>query len=372
MNSGMPQQEFVIPTVVEKPVLLSVVIPCYNHGEFLNEAIASVESCGGSHWEIIVVNDGSTNPLTLEQLSVLKAQGYQVIDQENQGLSAARNCGIRAAKGCYILPLDADNCVKLPYLTRAIELLEQHPDVGVVYGNLERFGSESGLIQVPRFSVDLLLRGNAIDACAVFRRSIWSDIGGYDSKIPDQLGYEDWDFWLSIAERGWQFLHLEAVGFAYRCRPASMVSGCNIPEQRSRLFEYICAKHAKLYATHFPAVFAGKEAERLAAVIECERLQNDLLDVQEALTLERDRLQQLRDRQVSHLAELAELRQSQSFLKAELDRLLVHCAAQSEQIQAQQMQLQQMSTTLESTRITAQMSWWQRLKRRLKRGLMLN
>lgn len=315
-------------------VALSVVVPCYNHGEFLLEAIASLENEGTHNWELIIVNDGSTEPITLQVLASLKTQGYCVIDQANQGLSAARNTGIHQARGRYILPLDADNCVKLPYLTQAIAVLDQHPEVGVVYGNLELFGERSGLVQVPRFSVELLLVGNAIDACAVFRRSIWEAIGGYDTQIPGQLGYEDWDFWLGVIEQGWQFWHLEATGFAYRCRQVSMVSACNLPENRSRLFQYICAKHYALYAAHFPAVFGIKEAERLAALAECDRYQIALSEALMDLETERDRTRQLRDGQTGLLAELVLLRQQQQ--QAQATAAQTQAALQAALIEQQQ------------------------------------
>jgi len=80
------------------PVLLSVVIPCYNHGEYLLEAIASVEACLDPVYEIVIVNDGSTDPLTLNVMRHLTDQGYFVLNQENQGLATARNNGIEKAQ----------------------------------------------------------------------------------------------------------------------------------------------------------------------------------------------------------------------------------------------------------------------------------
>lgn len=351
-------------------VVLSVVIPCYNHGEFLLEAIASIESHSGRYWEIIIVNDGSTDPATLEVLEALKKQGYHIIDQVNQGLSAARNAGIHHSLGRYILPLDADNRVQLPYLTRAVDILDQHPDVGVVYGNLELFGERSGVVQVPRLSVDLLLVGNAIDACAVFRRSIWDDLGGYDSNIPGKLGYEDWDFWLGVLERGWKFWHLEEVGFSYRCRSNSMVSACNVPENRSRLFQYICAKHIKLYATHFPTVFGIKEAERLQALEQCDRAMSDLAIALDNLEMVRNLNQCLAERQVAQLAELTWLRQQNQDMQERLKQLEGQLVAQQEQLQIYQAMSASMSVKTDSEPLV-KVSWRSRIRRKLKTLLQL-
>jgi glycosyltransferase involved in cell wall biosynthesis len=86
-----------------KNIRLSIVIPCFNDGQFLKEAIASVEACPDQIYEIIIINDGSTDLLTRQVLNELRSNGYQVVDQSNQGAAAARNTGVRLAKGDYIL-----------------------------------------------------------------------------------------------------------------------------------------------------------------------------------------------------------------------------------------------------------------------------
>ncbi len=88
---------------------VSIIIPCFNHGKFLLEAIKSVEKCDKRLYELIIINDGSTDSFTANLIKSLLSQGYHVIEHENSGLSAARNTGIKAAHGRYILPLDADN-----------------------------------------------------------------------------------------------------------------------------------------------------------------------------------------------------------------------------------------------------------------------
>jgi cellulose synthase/poly-beta-1,6-N-acetylglucosamine synthase-like glycosyltransferase len=89
---------------------VSVVIPCFNHGDFLPEAAASVISLKRSDIELIVVDDGSTDEQTRREMHKLAAQGTKVLRQENKGLAAARNAGILASHGEYIRPLDADVC----------------------------------------------------------------------------------------------------------------------------------------------------------------------------------------------------------------------------------------------------------------------
>jgi GT2 family glycosyltransferase len=288
---------------------VSVVIPCYNQGEFILEAIASVEDSCELVPEIIVVNDGSTDARSLEIFDHLKQQGYHVIDSDNQGLSAARNLGIQQAQGHYILPLDADNRIAPHYLSRAAKILDQDPRIGVVYGNPEFFGEAQGTRDIPALSIRKLLLGNYIDACAVFRRRVWEDCQGFDPKIPEKLGYEDWDFWLGAIEAKWEFHHLDAVMFYYRIRSNSMVSACNLPENREKLFRYICTKHSKLYAVNFAAVFAEKEAQRLTAMDERDHALTDAeqlrLDLEHGLASQRESYLQ----QDNLKAEIAQLEQ---------------------------------------------------------------
>jgi glycosyltransferase involved in cell wall biosynthesis len=243
-----------------QPIILSVVIPCYNQGEYLLEAIASVEACLDLVYEIVIVNDGSTDPVTVNVMRYLKEQGYSILNQENQGLSSARNNGIEKSQGRYILALDADNKIRPDYITKGIDVLDHNPDVGVVYGKPEWFGEGQRSWEIPeKFDAGRLILGNYIDACAVFRKSLWEDCGGYDSNM--LLGWEDWDLWLSALERGWKFHYIPEVLFDYRVRIGSMAIACSFPENRGRLMHYICLKHASLYVTRFPQIIRDREEQ---------------------------------------------------------------------------------------------------------------
>ena len=175
------------------PVDLSVVIPCLDHGQFLIEAVASVERSAPSGSELIIVNDGSRQPRTLEVLAVLRQAGYHVIDQEQSGLPVARNRGIEAARGRYVLPLDADNRLRPGFPAAALRVLDASPEVGVVYGDCQEFGRRSGRREVGDASLARLLWGNYIDACAVFRKDLWSDVGRVRSRpaVVGRLGILD-------------------------------------------------------------------------------------------------------------------------------------------------------------------------------------
>src|SRR5262249_49500338 len=164
------------------PVDVSVIIPCYNDGQFLIEAVASFERVAPKNCELIVVNDGSTELRTLEILKILADAGYRVANQANQGLSAARNAGISQASGRYIFPLDADNRMRAGFVEAAIEILDSTPEIGIVYGYRQFFGMTTGLDEVGKFDLEEMLMFNYIDAGAVFRREVWADCGGFGKR----------------------------------------------------------------------------------------------------------------------------------------------------------------------------------------------
>jgi GT2 family glycosyltransferase len=235
----------------EGPVDLSVVIPCYDLGELLVEAVASVERTAPERCELIVVNDGSRQPRTLEVLAVLREAGYFVIDQPNSGLAAARNRGIREARGRYILPLDADNRLSAGFIAAAVRALDADPQAGVVYGDRLELGGRNGRRTVPELDLPLLLWANYIDACAAYRREIWESCGGYDAGA---LVWEDWELWISAAERGWRFHRLQEVAFEYRVRPHSMLMNAEREGLRRAVREHVYRKHRQLYVENLTEI----------------------------------------------------------------------------------------------------------------------
>jgi glycosyltransferase involved in cell wall biosynthesis len=227
-----------------EPCKISVVIPCFNHGEFLREAVCSATAIERDDIEIIVVDDGSTDERTRKEMDALPAPGIKVIRQENKGLAAARNAGIAIARGEYILPLDADDRLRPGWVDHGIRILESNPQVGVVYGDAECFGTRTGRWHVGLFEPDKLLKWNYIHASALYRRSVWEQNRGYDGTMPVQ-GLEDWDFWLGALEHGWQFAYVPEVLFDYRKAEQSMVTRTQgfLPQVEA----FIATKHGLLY-----------------------------------------------------------------------------------------------------------------------------
>lgn len=231
---------------------VSVIIPCYNLGCYLPEAIESVLKQDFDQFEIVVVDDGSTDPQTLDILNKYSDHGVMVLKTTNHGPSVARNKGISHAGGKYILPLDADDKLAPDFIKMASEILDGHPDVGIVYGQVELFGSNSGLWKLPEFSPERLLFDNMIVATAMFRREDWISVGGYSRRMV--YGWEDWDFWLSLVEYGRRVVCLSQVALQYRIRDSSRTESM-VFYQKLAMFCQLLNRHWRLYYRHWPAFF---------------------------------------------------------------------------------------------------------------------
>jgi glycosyltransferase involved in cell wall biosynthesis len=202
---------------------VSVIIPCYNLGAYVDEAVDSVLAQTFQDFEIIVVDDGSTEPSTMRLMGNYDRPKTHVLRTKNQGLATARNIGITQARGKYILPLDADDKIGNSYLAKASMILDTRPEIGIVYCRARFFGAREGEWHIEPFSIETMLTKNVIFATAMFRKSSWQKVGGYNPIMVH--GYEDYDFWISL-------LDLEKAGvyrineilFYYRVREDSMFS----------------------------------------------------------------------------------------------------------------------------------------------------
>lgn len=236
---------------------ITIVIPCYNQGQFLKDSLANLQP-DDPFYEVIIINDGSTEELTLEQFTVYKKKGYKIIDQKNAGLAAARNAGIKAAKAAYIMLLDADNIVMIDFLQKASTILDNNESVGVVYSDAEYFEEKTGRWIVGEFNLQKLMITNYIDACAMVRKSVFEELGGYDEEMKKiKSGWEDWDMWLRIAFSGKQFYYLPEVGFKYRVGAVSMITAIkNSYEIKNKLTLYLNDKYPNKLGHHHITNFA--------------------------------------------------------------------------------------------------------------------
>ncbi|HEV7256394.1 MAG TPA: glycosyltransferase [Bosea sp. (in: a-proteobacteria)] len=181
--------------------LVSVIIPCFNYGAYLEEAIASVRAQTISSCEIIIVDDGSTDPATHAVLDRLSSDpALRLVRQDNQGLPSARNNGIAIARGEYICCLDADDLIEPTYLECAISIFCADTSAGFVYSHVRMFGDVSDVWETGEFDIQQALFGNFTSVSAVFRRDDWREVGGYSPVM--RGGFEDWEFWIRLSTLG--------------------------------------------------------------------------------------------------------------------------------------------------------------------------
>ncbi|NJP08450.1 MAG: glycosyltransferase family 2 protein [Leptolyngbyaceae cyanobacterium RU_5_1] len=230
---------------------VSVIMPCYNQGHYLDEAVASVLAQTYQSFEIIVINDGSTDPETTRLLKHYEKPNV-IIHTANQGPSAARNTGIQQARGEYILPLDSDDRIAPTYLEKAVHILNTEPDAGIVYSQAEQFGDKSGLFDVPAYSFPEILLGNMIFNSSFYRKVDWEKVGGYNENMV--WGWEDYDFWLSIIELGRDVIRIPEVLYFHRELPNSR-SQQMTHDKWVQSYVQLFKNHPQLYSDHIETLF---------------------------------------------------------------------------------------------------------------------
>lgn len=197
----------------KEPVKMSVVTACFNHGKYIHEMLESVFKQSFQNFEIIIVNDGSTDDTSVI-LNKIKHQKVKIFHTENFGPAHARNLAIENASGELIINLDADDKIAPDFLRRCVEIMTAKPDNGIVYSDVELFGYKEGPFILNDYSFENMLRANCIVANACFRKSDWKKTGGYSSDMIH--GYEDFDFWLSILELGREVSQIKEPLVFYR------------------------------------------------------------------------------------------------------------------------------------------------------------
>jgi glycosyltransferase involved in cell wall biosynthesis len=230
---------------------VSIVVPCYNQGAFLQDCLSAVVRQTYQNWECIIVNDGSSdNTNEVAAIWLRKDLRIRLYEKLNGGLSSARNFGINNSTGGLILPLDADDLICPHYVEGCVKKLTETPDLKLVYGKAIKFGVENGEWKLPDYSLELLLKRNMIFCTAMFYKSDWEKIGGYDEEM--KVGWEDWDFWIRLMADGGGVYRESEIMFYYRTKPKSMIKELiSSRETKSKLTEYVFTKNVAFYERHF-------------------------------------------------------------------------------------------------------------------------
>lgn len=227
--------------------LVSIVIPCYNQAQYLEETVLSALAAAYEPKEVILVNDGSTdNTEEIAEKLVKTHSQIKLIYQPNSGVSRARNNGINQANGQFILPLDGDDLISSSYIPDAIRVLQNRPEVKLVYCKAVKF-DENGQKpwKLKPFSRNALARDNMIFVAGVFRKSDWVDCQGYSEDM--KMGREDWEFWIKMLKNGGEVVQLPAVGFYYRMTPGSKRKKTGTNQKKRERIAYLNSKHSEFF-----------------------------------------------------------------------------------------------------------------------------
>lgn len=261
--------------------LVSVIVPCYNYGQFLTECLNSLLTQSLKNWECILVDNGSTdntNKVCREFAATDKR--FVILETENNGPSAARNCGIRIAKGKYIQFLDADDLLQCDKFLHQVEYLEKNPATDLVYSDVRYFNDgipdvmyysmkDNDKEWMPKVSgkgnvlIRALVKYNIMSIHApLFRCSLISKVGMFDETLK---GYEDWDLWLRIALHNCSFVYFPSKGTLslVRSHPGSLNK--NVLNMRRYLLAvwWKCIRGGRLPVQFWPYVLIRIEEEFL-------------------------------------------------------------------------------------------------------------
>lgn len=235
---------------------VSIIVPVFNAGTDLERAISSTVAQTYRDFEVVVVDDGSTDAATLATLSaVARRPGVTVHRTENRGPSAARNTAIARSRGAYILPLDADDYLAPTYLARTVPLLDEDTKLGVAYTWIGLTGQHTGTWKTGDLTVAALLVRCTLHVTALYRREVWADVGGYDPRFVDTA--EDWDFWLAAVGRGWTGRCVPEVLAYYQRSDRSRERKARAPGVAGRVMRTLVTKHRALYEAHLEDALAG-------------------------------------------------------------------------------------------------------------------
>jgi glycosyltransferase involved in cell wall biosynthesis len=221
---------------------VAVVVPCYNDGATLPETLESLRS--QEPHELVVVDDGSTGEATLRVLADLERDGVRMIHQRNSGLSDARMAGVAATSAPYVLPLDADDTLAPGAVAALADALDDDSGAAMAWGDVEIWGEIELPVQIGRHLDRWLISYlNTLPVASLVRREALLEVGGWQLRH----GYEDWDLWMSFAEKGWTGVYTPHPTLRYRRREGRMLGDC-VPRHNELVAE-LRSRHPDLLAS---------------------------------------------------------------------------------------------------------------------------
>ena len=236
---------------------VSLIMPVYNLGRFLDEAVDSAMAQTFGDFELIIIDDGSTDAATIALLDGYSRPRTQVVRTEHRGVVAARNLGIARARGEYLSFFDADDRMGPRFLERTVAALDTDSGLSFASTWVRLFGEEDWDWKADACDLVTLLHDCSVATAALVRRAAVMEVGGFDPDM--EHGHEDWDLWLSLVERGHRGAILPEVLFHYRRRSHSRSMVADRGAAYLELYRDRIVKHEASYRQHLFEVLWIKE-----------------------------------------------------------------------------------------------------------------
>lgn len=232
--------------------LVSIIVPVYNQGLYLQETLESILNQTYKNYECIIINDGSSDNTQDIAISFCNRDNrFLYMSQENKGVVNARNTAIKKSKGIYILPVDGDDKIASDFIELAVYEIENNKNAKIITAETVLFGEKEGKSQLFEHSLSTILAFNTLPCTCLFRRIDYDSVGGYKEYMKD--GLEDWDFWISMLEKGGDVIKINKTGLYYRIREQSRNKEANITSKQLR--RQIIIHHPDIYFDNYRKIW---------------------------------------------------------------------------------------------------------------------
>ena len=236
---------------------VSVIVPCYNYGNYIPEALSSIREQTYANWECIIVDDGSTdNSRQVIETFIQNDPRFKLIGVGNSGVSAARNTAVAHSKGAFIFPLDADDKMHPDCLKRCMAEFVKAPDTRLVYPEVELFGAENCRWNLPAFDYKTMLKYNMVDNGSLFLRKDFDRVGGYRTNMI--YGLEDWDFFIALLHgcRNEQVIKIKEPLYYYRVNQTGRRLTVAASGRQKEMLDLMVYNNFSIYKEYFPEIFS--------------------------------------------------------------------------------------------------------------------
>jgi glycosyltransferase involved in cell wall biosynthesis len=212
----------VLQDIYRRNIMISIVMPVYNGEKYLKQSIESVIHQTYKNWELIIVNDCSTDKSrSIMQYYANEDERINIIDNEiNLKVAQSLNKGFQNAKGKYFTWTSDDNLYKPDALKELSFFLDNNPDIGLVYSNEDVVDSELNYVKEDRLNPQMLLYADCIGASFMYRKEVADKIGGYD---PEMFLVDDYDYWIRVSKH-YKIAHLDRNIYIYRMHPNNLTT----------------------------------------------------------------------------------------------------------------------------------------------------